>query len=118
MNSKESAPELEKTHSRQAFWSLGLGIGVWGFSVIAFVIMSIIAAAMQANGTEPTVAGAVFILALLPSPLIALFGIGAGAAALRARGSHMLLATTGFLLSSLYMGGLIGFFTFAIWVAS
>jgi len=117
LNSKEATPELEKAHRRQAFWSLGLGIGVWAFSIMAFVIMSLAVAAMQIGGGEQAIVGLVMILVLLPAPLMAVFAIGSGAAALRPRGSHMIPATTGLLLSSLFLGGWVGLFTFSIWLA-
>jgi len=119
MNTKEAAPEFEKAHRRQAFWSLGLGIGVWGITIIGFLVMSVIAAGEMAAGGGPPVFATLLLFAILfAAGLMAVFGIGSGAAALRPRGSQMILATIGMLLSCTYIGGLVGMFTFLIWVAS
>ena len=65
---------------------------------------------------EPEVGLVAFAgLLLLASPLPAVLGIGQGAAAIRARGDHMILATAGLLLSGLHVGVLVGMFTFAVW---
>jgi hypothetical protein len=51
----------------------------------------------------------------LGSGLMALFGVGLGAAALRSRGEHMPLATVGLVLCGLLLGALLGLFTFTLW---
>jgi hypothetical protein len=51
----------------------------------------------------------------LPSPVLSLLGIGQGAAAVRTRGDHLILATAGLLLSALHVGLLVGIFCSNIW---
>ncbi len=124
LDSKEAQPELERTHRRQALLSLGLGVGTWVVTILSFVVFGICAAASGAGGGgAPNVGVAVVamlvLLGCIPvAALMAIFGIGSAAAALRPRGAHMLLATGGLLLSCVYLGGVIGLFTFAIYVAT
>jgi hypothetical protein len=59
-----------------------------------------------------------FLACLGPAALMAVFGIGNAASAIRPRGPHMLLATGGLLLSCIYLGGLIGLLTFIIYFAT
>jgi hypothetical protein len=47
--------------------------------------------------------------------VLAALGLGQAAAALRARGNAMILATIGLVLNGLYLGALLGLFTFTIW---
>ena len=121
LDAKEAAPELERTPRRQAILSLSLGVGVWGLTVIGFIILGVVASAATAGGGNEValgVMGLLFVLCLAPAALMAVFGIGSGASAIRPRGPHMLLATGGLLLSCLYLGGLVGLFTFAIYFAT
>ena len=53
-------------------------------------------------------------LILLVSPLAAVVGAGQGAAAIRTRGDHMILATIGLLLSAFQIGAVIGLVTFSV----
>jgi hypothetical protein len=41
--------------------------------------------------------------------------LGQAAAALRTRGPHMIAATSGLIVSGLFVGTLIGFFVFRLW---
>jgi hypothetical protein len=118
LDAKEAAPELGRAHRRQSILSLALGVGVWGFTILAFVGGSILAVVLGGGAGNEALVGLVVLLCLAPGPLIAVFGIGSAAAALRARGAHMLLATGGLLLSCVYLGGVIGFFTLVIWIAT
>ena len=63
------------------------------------------------NGNEPDSIGG---LILLVSPLAAVVGAGQGAAAIRTRGDHMILATIGLLLSAFQIGAVIGLVTFSV----
>ena len=61
--------------------------------------------------------GLILIVAmLLGAGAVALFGIGQAAAVLRARGSHMILATIGLVVGGLYIGLFIGLFAVAIYL--
>jgi hypothetical protein len=51
----------------------------------------------------------------LGAGLVALFGVGLGASALRNRGQHVPLATVGLALSGLLLGTLLGLVTFTLW---
>jgi hypothetical protein len=51
----------------------------------------------------------------LTAGLMALFGVGLGGSALRTRGEHVPLATTGLALSGLLLGALLGLVTFTLW---
>ena len=58
------------------------------------------------------------LAAVAGAAVMAVFALGSSASALRPRGRHMFLATTGLLLSCIYLGGLVGFFTFLIYFAT
>ena len=53
---------------------------------------------------------------MLLGAVAALFGIGQAAAVLRARGSHMILATIGLVIGGLYVGLFIGLFAVSIYL--
>jgi hypothetical protein len=117
LESREALPEQVRASMRQATLSLGLGIGVWMVTVPMFIILVLVAAAAIAAGTEHGVffASVALCALFLIGPGVAVFGIGQAAAVLRARGSHMILATIGLILSSLYIGMMVGLLTFALW---
>jgi hypothetical protein len=117
---KEGAPELDSAHRRQALTSLLLGVGLWGVMIVGFVVGLILVAMAQAGGQGGFAAlgGLVMIFGAFIATVMAVFGIGSGASALRPRGPHMLLATGGLLLSCLFVGGMIGIMTFVIYLAA
>ena len=86
------------------------GIVAWVITLGAVAVMGI-----GLSGKEPDV-GLVGLgfLAMLVTPLPALLGVGQGAAAIRARGDHMILATIGLLLSGLHTGVVLGLFSLAL----
>ena len=101
----------------QSVLALALGIISWVLVLIGIVIIGI---AVAANGPRGLDAGVILVLGaavllMLSSVVPAAFGVGHGAAALRARSSHMILAAVGVILSGLDIGALIGLFTFAYW---
>jgi uncharacterized membrane protein YgaE (UPF0421/DUF939 family) len=57
-------------------------------------------------------------LILLADTIPAALGIGQAVAALRTRGNHMILATVGLIVSGLYVGILVGLFSFSVWQKS
>jgi hypothetical protein len=112
-----AGPEDARAGNLQSMLALLLGIISWVLVAIGLVIAVI---AVAANGPRAPDAGAILVmlvgvLLMLASVIPAAFGIGQGAAALRARSSHMILATIGLILSGLDVGALIGLFTFAYW---
>jgi hypothetical protein len=109
----EATPEQARTHFRQALLALVLGIAAWLLCVLAF-LGGVVAAS---GGGEPNIAVLVLVaLVILSAVLVALFGVGQGAAALRMRGNHMILATIGLIVSGLYVGTIIGLLAFfGIW---
>jgi hypothetical protein len=121
LDAKEAAPELETAQRRQAILSIGLGAGLWGVAIIGAVVGSVLAAAGAAGGNEAgagLVGGLLILATFAASGLMAVFGIGSGASVLRARGSYMLLATGGLVLSSMFLGGFIGFMTMILYFAT
>ena len=54
-------------------------------------------------------------LILLASTAPSVFGVGQGAAAIRTRGDHMILATLGLLIAGLHAGMVVGMFTLILW---
>jgi hypothetical protein len=120
LEAKEATPELDSAHRRQALTSLFLGVGVWGVMIVGFVIIAMLAAASQAGGGEgaAVLAGLAMMACFGVAGLMSVFGIGSGASALRPRGPHMMLATGGLLLSCLFLGAMIGFITFIIYVSA
>jgi hypothetical protein len=119
LDAKEAAPELDSAHRRQALLSLFLGVGLWAVLILAFLVAMVLAAASQGGpGPLAVLAGLIILGAAGVASIMSIFGIGSGASALRPRGPHMLLATGGLLLSCLFLGGMIGFITFIIYVAA
>ena len=110
-------PQDVRAGRLQSVLALALGIISWVLVLIGIVIIGI---AVAANGPRGLDAGVILVLGaavllMLSSVVPAAFGVGHGAAALRARSSHMILAAVGVILSGLDIGALIGLFTFAYW---
>ncbi|HKI37211.1 MAG TPA: hypothetical protein VKA46_35480 [Gemmataceae bacterium] len=102
----EAVPAEASAHLRQALLSLGLGVGSW----VIFLFGMLLAGAAVSSGGP----GLVILVGLLVmvSPVPAVIGVGQGAAAIRARGDHMILATLGLVLSGLNVGSVIGLLSF------
>ncbi len=110
LESKEQAPAEARAHLRQAVLSVLFGGVAWVIGLVSFAML--LAGAM--NGPNLALVGFGF-LGLLATPLPALLGIGQAAAAIRARGDHMILATIGLFLSGLHTGVFLGLMTFAVY---
>jgi len=109
LEANEASPVEASAHYRQAVLSVILGVAAW---LVSLAGVGLIALGAGENLNEPLM---VFgVLVILPSPLPALLGVGQGAAAIRARGDHMILATIGLILSGLHTGIVLGFFTMAM----
>ena len=110
LESKEAAPEEARAHLRQALLAVLFGTGAWLLTLAAFVLMYL---GMEGDENRPTIV--LGGLLLIGSPLLAVLGVGQGAAAVRARGDHMIMATCGLLLSALQAGAVLGLLLLGIW---
>ena len=108
--SREATPEQARAHLRQAVLGLLLGIAAWGVFLLG-QLMGVAAIAANKNILLLLVA-LVFMVGSAP---LGVLGIGQAAAALRARGHHMIVATSGLLISGLFVGSFIGLFVFQLW---
>lgn len=104
----ETSPTEERAHLRQAVLAIIFGVLAWGITIFSIIIM-IVGFANQ----RVEVAG-LGVLVMLGSPLPAVLGVGQGAAAIRARGNHMIVATLGLILSGVHIGMIVGIFTFSM----
>ena len=110
LEANEAAPAAARIHFRQAVLATVLGVLSWIGIVLAFLVIS-----QGANqGSQGLIGLGVILFLATPGP--AVFGVGQGAAALRDRGDHMILATIGLILSGLYAGLFVGTFTVLLWM--
>ncbi len=105
----EATPEAERGHRRQAIAAVLLGLCAW---LMAAGAMAMIVAGV-AQGLNQALVGLGALL-FMASPLPSVAGVGQGAAAVRARGDSLILATIGLILSGLHTGVFVGFLTFAV----
>jgi hypothetical protein len=112
LESREANPEQSRAHLRQASLSLVLGGLAWAVSFLAWMVLILVVGA-GARGAAGLVvlAGLVLLADTIPAAL----GVGQAVAALRTRGNHMIMATVGLILSGLYIGILVGLFSFSVW---
>ncbi len=108
MEANEAVPGEAAAHARQALLALALGALSW----VVVVAGAVIAGAGVAGGSGGLIVLGGFVL--LASPIPAVFGVGQGAAAVRTRGDHLILATLGLVLSGLNVGTFIGLITFSL----
>jgi hypothetical protein len=116
LESKEASPEQSRTHLRQATMALGLGIGAWVLCVVGMVIGAIAVAASGGQIAAVAIWLLVVMAMLMTAVGAALAGVGQAVAVLRARGSHMILATIGLVIGGLYVGLFIGLFAIQIYL--
>jgi hypothetical protein len=85
-----------------------MGVVAWGITLLGLILIGI--------GAESDSIPLIGIggLVILASPVTAVFGVGLGASAIRARGNHMIMATMGLLLSAFQIGVIIGLMTFSV----
>jgi hypothetical protein len=114
LETQEATPAEASAHFRQAMLAVIFGVIAW---LITLVAAGLIAAGATGKEINPVLIGFGFLM-LLATPFPALMGVGQGAAAVRARGDHMILATIGLLLSGIHTGVLIGLFSMALWQKS
>lgn len=113
LEAREAVPEQARASLRRALVSLGLGIGAWVLCLLGALVGGLVAAAGGPNAM--LIAVLLVFAVLLGASVVALLGIGQAAAVLRARGSHMILATIGLILGGLYVGLLVGMFALNLW---
>lgn len=112
MDAGAGTSQQVRMHFRQAMTSLLLGLASWLLGLIGSAVVGIV---MASSGTFNLVLALFFVVYLLGIGVAALFGLGQGAAAIRIRGSYMLLATSGLILNGLFLGALIGMMTHTFW---
>jgi hypothetical protein len=110
LESHEAQPEDPRAHRRQAVLSVIFGLAAWLCAGLAGLpLLSL------REGEVPEsallVAGMFALICFVPG----LFGIGQAAAAIRARGERMILATCGLVLSGSSVGTLLGIFLLSVW---
>lgn len=105
--SREATPEQVRTHFRQSLLGLLLGLGAWAVFILAFLLS---AAAAVVDKNLAALFGLLLMLFFVVSMLLAVIGTGHAAAALRMRGPHMIMATSGLLIGGLFLGVFLGIF--------
>lgn len=97
-----------RIHRRQAFWSLVLGLAGWALLLAGGLPMVLFGSLKKELATMA-------LLVVLLSFVPALFALGQGAAAVRARGDRLRLATTGLTLSGAQIGLTLGVLLLVVW---
>jgi hypothetical protein len=115
LENQEQTPEEARAHKRQALLALFFGLGAWGMVVLGLLVLGVGVLLQSANECGGAVLLIVGAIVFLGSPLLSVQGIGQGAAAIRTRGKHMILATAGLLISALHLGLLIGLLSSNLW---
>jgi len=110
LENMETAPEEARAHLCQAVLALVFGIAAWVVTGAAVFV-----AVLAIQGEESPAMVVLASLLLFGSPLLSVLGVGQGAAAVRARGDHMILATSGLLLSALQAGAIVGILLLSAW---
>jgi hypothetical protein len=109
LQSREAAPEQARTHFRQAILGLLMGGGAWVVLLLAVLLI-----AVAFVGKNVLLILLAFVL-ILGAVLLGVLGLGQATAALRARGPHMIAATSSMIISGLFLGAFIGFYIFRLW---
>ena len=112
LGSGEAPPEQKRAQLRQVLFSLGLGLAAWVLSFAAWLLAVVVSGA---SGRLNFGLILLMVLVFLGDMVLAALGLGQAAAALRARGNAMILATVGLVLNGLYLGALLGLFSFTVW---
>ncbi len=113
LGSKETDTPDAQAHRRQAVLGLVFSGIAWAVAIFGFFLIGV---GLSQGSAESVVFAGFGMLILLVCPLPAILGLGQAAAAIRARGDHMILATVGLFLSGLNVGVMLGFLTsLVIW---
>jgi hypothetical protein len=115
LDSSEGSPEQNRTHFRQALLSVLFGLGAWVPAGLLFLMVGLFV--KSASASDAGIRGLFVIVGLVVMGLvlIALLGVGQGAAAIRTRGNHMIMANFGMILSALYVGAVVGMLALSVW---
>jgi hypothetical protein len=111
LESREATPEQVRAHFRQALLGLLMGLGAWCFFILGQLV--IVGAVFADRNPLLALLG---LLLVVSAVLLAVVGTGQAAAALRMRGSHMIMATSGFLIGGLFLGVFIGNYVLQLWI--
>jgi hypothetical protein len=111
LGSEEATPEQAKALFRQALTGLLLAVATWVVALLSFVMLLVVAASSE----PPLAVLAFFVVGILGAAAAAVFSMGQAVAVLRARRSHMIMATISLILSGLYLGTLIGNYVLGVW---
>jgi hypothetical protein len=103
-----------RDHARQAVLGLVLGVAAW--AVVALSVLGVKLAVADLDAVNQIAIGLLVFAAVAGGGLAAVFGLGQAVAALRARGTHMILATLGLFLCGLYLGAAVGLTVFNLWL--
>jgi hypothetical protein len=107
----QAAPTEARTHMIHAVVAMALGVAGWGLTLLGFLLAAAAAGLGEQNGIGLAMLS---LLTLCVAPLPAFVGLGQAVAALRIRGSHLVVAVTGLILCGLQVGALLGLLTFAL----
>jgi hypothetical protein len=111
MESGEAVPSEKRANWWQAVLALVLGTGGWAVMILGFVVMII---GIQ-DGFSLSALGAGSLM-FIGSVAFSIVAVGLAAAAIRARGGHMIVATIGLVLGGLHVGTLIGMLCLSLWM--
>lgn len=108
---REATPEQARAQYRQALLGLLLSLAAWAAFILA-ILLAIVAVAAK-NMFLILVMLFLFIAAIL----IGVVGTGHAAAAVRARGPHLIMATSGLLIGGLFLGVCLGYYLLNLWIS-
>jgi hypothetical protein len=111
LDAREVRPEDAKAHRRQALLAVVFGLSAWALVLLCFLIPLLVRPSSTTAQALILTAGLLGITSFVPS----LFGVGQAAAAIRARGSRMVMATFGLVLSASHVGAALGFAMLVLW---
>jgi hypothetical protein len=110
--SHEATPEQARAQFRQALLGLVLSLGAWGAFILGIVFVFV------AFATENNPILILLVLLLFVSAMVlAVVGTGHAAAAVRARGPHLIMATSGLLIGGLFLGVFLGNYLLNLWIS-
>jgi len=112
LEERDVHPDELRAHLRQGVLAVVFGVLAWVLTGLSFLCVVGFLGDVQ-EGLAMLLA-LVFVFLFAVSFLLGAVGVGHGAAAIRARGHHMVLATIGLLLSGLHVGILIGLLTIQV----
>jgi len=108
LESQDATPQDARAHLWQAILAIVFGVAGWAITLLGFIMVG---AGVSSDSMLLIGFGGLIMLA---SPVAAILGVGQGAAAIRARGDHMIIATIGLLLSAFQIAAIVGLVTFSV----